>query len=80
MSTSKQKPKVAYMYDSDVGTFSYEQGHLMKPHRIRMAHSLVMHYGLHKHMEIYVGFPCRAEFECLADSFFREPSLRLSLK
>lgn len=30
----------------------------MKPHRIRMAHNLVLNYGLYKHMEIYVGV-CR---------------------
>ena len=27
----------------------------MKPHRIRMAHSLIMNYGLYKKMEIYVS-------------------------
>lgn len=27
----------------------------MKPHRIRMTHSLIMNYGLYKKMEIYVG-------------------------
>jgi len=26
----------------------------MKPHRIRMTHSLVMNYGLYKKMEIFV--------------------------
>lgn len=26
----------------------------MKPHRIRMTHSLIMNYGLYKKMEIYV--------------------------
>jgi histone deacetylase 1/2 len=26
----------------------------MKPHRIRMTHSLVLNYGLYKKMEIYV--------------------------
>ncbi len=25
----------------------------MKPHRVRMAHALIMHYGLYKHMEIF---------------------------
>jgi histone deacetylase 1/2 len=29
----------------------------MKPHRIRMCHSLIMNYGLYKNMEIYVIFP-----------------------
>ncbi|KAI7971441.1 hypothetical protein EIK77_003497 [Talaromyces pinophilus] len=32
--------KVAYFYDSDVGNYAYVSGHPMKPHRIRMAHSL----------------------------------------
>jgi hypothetical protein len=48
--------KVAYFYDSDVGNYAYVSGHPMKPHRIRMTHSLVMNYGLYKKMEIYVRF------------------------
>lgn len=47
--------RVAYFYDSDVGNYAYVSGHPMKPHRIRMAHSLVMNYGLYKKMEIYVS-------------------------
>ncbi|KAI9869794.1 MAG: histone deacetylase, partial [Pleopsidium flavum] len=47
------KKKVAYFYDSDIGNYAYVAGHPMKPHRIRMAHSLVMNYGLYKKMEIY---------------------------
>jgi histone deacetylase 1/2 len=50
---SKNK-KVAYFYDSDVGNYAYVSGHPMKPHRIRMTHSLVVNYGLYKKMEIYV--------------------------
>lgn len=53
---SKNK-KVAYFYDSDVGNYAYVSGHPMKPHRIRMTHSLVMNYGLYKKMEIYVSIP-----------------------
>ncbi|KAJ5601930.1 hypothetical protein N7510_011464 [Penicillium lagena] len=49
--------KVAYFYDSDVGNYAYVSGHPMKPHRIRMAHSLVMNYGLYKKMEIYRAKP-----------------------
>ena len=49
------KKKVAYFYDSDVGNYAYVSGHPMKPHRIRMTHSLVMNYGLYKKMEIYVS-------------------------
>lgn len=49
-----QPKKVAYFYDSDVGNYAYVSGHPMKPHRIRMAHSLIMNYGLYTKMEIYV--------------------------
>ncbi|KAI9826987.1 MAG: histone deacetylase [Sarea resinae] len=51
------KRKVAYFYDSDVGNYAYVAGHPMKPHRIRMAHSLVMNYGLYRKMEIYRAKP-----------------------
>ncbi|CAI2355927.1 unnamed protein product [Caenorhabditis sp. 36 PRJEB53466] len=40
------KPRVAYMYDQDVGNFYYGQGHVMKPHRIRLAHNLIINYNL----------------------------------
>lgn len=49
--------KVAYFYDSDIGNFAYVAGHPMKPHRIRLAHSLIMNYGVYKKMEIYVRYP-----------------------
>lgn len=46
------RSKVAYYYDNDVGNFSYGFGHPMKPHRMRMAHSLILNYGLDKYMQI----------------------------
>ncbi|KAJ5117486.1 hypothetical protein N7448_011118 [Penicillium atrosanguineum] len=49
--------KVAYFYDSDVGNYAYASGHPMKPHRVRMTHSLVMNYDLYKKMEIYRAKP-----------------------
>ncbi|KAF2678810.1 histone deacetylase 1 [Lentithecium fluviatile CBS 122367] len=52
-----QPKKVAYFYDSDVGNYAYVAGHPMKPHRIRMAHSLIMNYGLYSKMEIYRAKP-----------------------
>jgi len=52
-----QSKKVAYFYDSDVGNYAYNAGHPMKPHRIRMAHSLIMNYGLYKKLEIYRAKP-----------------------
>jgi histone deacetylase 1/2 len=54
LTTANNRKKVAYFYDSDVGNYAYVAGHPMKPHRIRMAHSLIMNYGLYKKMEIYV--------------------------
>jgi len=54
---SAQPKKVAYFYDSDVGNYAYNAGHPMKPHRIRMAHSLIMNYGLYKKLEIYRAKP-----------------------
>jgi len=36
----------------------------MKPHRIRMAHNLLLNYGLYKKMEIYR--PAPASFEEMA--------------
>lgn len=44
--------QVAYFYDADIGSFYYGPGHPMKPHRVKMAHSLILHYGLYKQMEV----------------------------
>ncbi|OAA62141.1 histone deacetylase RpdA/Rpd3 [Cordyceps fumosorosea ARSEF 2679] len=49
--------KVAYFYDSDIGNYAYVTGHPMKPHRIRLAHSLIMQYDLYQKMEIYRAKP-----------------------
>ena len=56
--------RVAYFYDSDIGNYAYTAGHPMKPHRIRLAHSLIMNYGMYKKLEIYVSptFECRFRF------------------
>ncbi|KAE8378964.1 hypothetical protein BDV26DRAFT_260337 [Aspergillus bertholletiae] len=54
---SQSKRRVAYFYDSDVGNYAYVSGHPMKPHRMRMAHSLILNYGLYKKMEIYRAKP-----------------------
>ena len=62
----------AYFYDSDVGNYAYVAGHPMKPHRIRMAHSLIMNYGLYKHMEIYVCLsPLRLVLKACSRVIFR---------
>ncbi|KAK3329947.1 histone deacetylase RPD3-like protein [Apodospora peruviana] len=51
------KKKVAYFYDSDIGNYAYVTGHPMKPHRIRLAHSLVMNYNVYKYLEVYRAKP-----------------------
>lgn len=68
------KKKVAYFYDSDIGNYAYVTGHPMKPHRIRLAHSLVMNYNVYKFLEVYVGPPTLILFE-----YHQYPSLRRAL-
>ena len=52
-----KKRRVCYFYEPTIGDYYYGQGHPMKPHRIRMAHNLVVHYALHRRMEINRPFP-----------------------
>lgn len=39
----------------DIGGAYYGAKHPMKPHRISMTHHLVLAYGLHKKMEVFVS-------------------------
>ncbi|KAG0254694.1 histone deacetylase [Mortierella polycephala] len=55
--TAESNKRVAYFYDQNIGNYHYGPGHPMKPHRIRMCHSLVMNYGLYNKMEIYRARP-----------------------
>ena len=41
---------------ADIGNQYYGENHPMKPHRIRLTHNLMMNYGLHKKMLIYVSY------------------------
>ena len=52
-SSSTAKKRVAYFYHHDEGHYYYGAGHPMKPHRLKMTHSLIMTYGLYKHMDYY---------------------------
>ena len=52
--------RVVYFYDEDVGNYSYTPNHPMKPHRIRMAHNLVLAYNLFPQMRVLR--PKRANF------------------
>ncbi|ODQ64743.1 histone deacetylase [Nadsonia fulvescens var. elongata DSM 6958] len=60
----QERKRVAYFYDADVGNYNYGAGHPMKPHRIRMAHSLIMNYGMYKDMEIYRAKPATKQEMC----------------
>lgn len=46
-------PLPLYCVSDELGNFYYGPSHPMKPHRIRMAHNLVLAYGLYKKLEIY---------------------------
>ena len=52
MSTAR-KDRVCYFYDNEIGNFYYGPGHPMKPHRIRMTHTLLLNYGIYKHMQVF---------------------------
>ena len=43
----------------DMGHYYYGPGHPMKPHRLKLAHHLILTYGLYRKMEVYR--PHRAE-------------------
>uniref|UniRef100_A0A8C6MYM5 Histone deacetylase domain-containing protein n=1 Tax=Mus spicilegus TaxID=10103 RepID=A0A8C6MYM5_MUSSI len=70
---------VAYFYDPDVGNFHYGAGHPMKPHRLALTHSLVLHYGLYKKMIVFKPYQasqhdmCRFHFEDYID-FLQRPT------
>lgn len=81
--TAGEKKTVAYFYDSDVGNYAYVAGHPMKPHRIRMAHALIMNYGLYKKMEIYVSLSPKSSvhsqlFQLASPLSFVQSNIQLS--
>ncbi|CAM9174898.1 unnamed protein product [Chrysoparadoxa australica] len=45
--------RVSYFYDGDATLVYYGAGHPMKPHRLRLAHHLLLSYGLYRKMEVY---------------------------
>ena len=49
-----QAPKtVAYYYDDEVGNVNYGGGNPMRPHRVRLTHTLVETYGLSKNLLVH---------------------------
>lgn len=51
------KKRVSYFYHPEVGHFYYGPSHPMKPHRLKLAHHLVLSYGLYKEMDCYRPHP-----------------------
>ncbi|KAA0170107.1 hypothetical protein FNF27_06699 [Cafeteria roenbergensis] len=47
------KRRVAYYYRGDVGNYYYGAGHPMKPVRMKLAHHLLLSYGLYRQLEVY---------------------------
>jgi acetoin utilization deacetylase AcuC-like enzyme len=48
-----RRDKVSYFYDAEVPFNYYGTEHPMKPARLRLAHHLVLNYGLHRLMNVY---------------------------
>ncbi|XP_074353163.1 histone deacetylase 6-like [Apium graveolens] len=57
--TDATKRKVTYFFEPRIGDYFYGD-HPMKPYRIVMAHDLIVHYNLHRKMEIMRPFPAQA--------------------
>ena len=47
--------RIAYYYDANIGNYYYGVEHVMKPNRIRMAHHLILNYGMYRHLGIFVS-------------------------
>lgn len=50
--------QVSYFYDASLGDFYYGPTHPMKPHRVRMAHDLIVRYDLYKHLQVCCVWVC----------------------
>jgi len=68
-----QKRRVDYFYDETIGNFHLGEGHPMRPHRVRLTHSLVVEYGLYKHLNVFRPKPAsRADLTAFhADEYIR---------
>ncbi|XP_064476579.1 histone deacetylase 3-like [Ornithodoros turicata] len=58
------KKSVMYFWDPDVGNFHYGPGHPMKPQRLSVTHSLVLHYGLYKKMKVFRPYRASSHDMC----------------
>lgn len=53
MSLTDRKSRVCYFYNNDMGSYYYGASHPMKPHRLKMTHSLLLSYGVYKKLDVY---------------------------
>lgn len=51
------KTRVSYFYHPEVGHFYYGPSHPMKPHRLKLAHHLILGYDIYKEMDCYRPHP-----------------------
>ncbi|KAI9905957.1 hypothetical protein PsorP6_014034 [Peronosclerospora sorghi] len=58
---SATKKRVSYFYHPEEGHFYYGPGHPMKPHRMKLAHHLVVNYDLYRKMDIFEPHIASAE-------------------
>jgi len=57
---SGRSTRVSYFYSADVGHFYYGPSHPMKPHRLKLAHHLILSYNLYRKMDCYRPHPASA--------------------
>eukprot|EP00803_Ostreobium_quekettii_P006739 evm.model.scf_462.1 EVM.evm.TU.scf_462.1 scf_462:1241-5962(-) len=48
---------VSYFYDEEVGNYSYGEANPMRPHRLRLTHNLIHHYGLTSTLMVHRPVP-----------------------
>uniref|UniRef100_A0A915ICD5 Histone deacetylase 3 n=1 Tax=Romanomermis culicivorax TaxID=13658 RepID=A0A915ICD5_ROMCU len=58
------RKNVAYLYHPDVGNFHYGPHHPMKPQRMAVTHSLILNYGLTKHLQCFKSYKASALDMC----------------
>ncbi|CAG9464892.1 unnamed protein product [Pedinophyceae sp. YPF-701] len=53
MSETRRKVRASYFYDQEIGNFCLGGGNPMRPHRARLTHNLVNHYGLFDKLHVH---------------------------
>ena len=51
------KHRVSYFHDAEAGQFYLGPSHPMKPHRVQLAHQIILGYELHNKMVCFVSPP-----------------------